>query len=283
MPELTLGVTLAVLGAALLHASWNALIKSGTDTVLDTALLAFAGTVVALPLTLVVPVPAPASWPYIAASTAAHVGYFSTMAGAYRAGDLSHGYPIMRGTAPLLIAAAGWLWLGESLPPSGWVGVLLICGGVLSLVFVKDAAGGGASRAATLWALANAVIIAIYTIADGTGVRLSGSAPGYLVWLFVFMGLPYGLLVLAMRRGELVRHAARHWLKGVGGVAMAGLAYGIALWAMTRAPMAAVAALRETSVIFAAVLGTWLLKEPFGAARLAGTLIVLSGVVALKV
>jgi drug/metabolite transporter (DMT)-like permease len=276
--ELTLGVTLAVLGAALLHASWNALIKAGRDPLLDTALVALAGSVLAVPLLFLVSPPEPASWPYIATSVTVHLGYYTAMAGAYRAGDLSHGYPIMRGTAPLLVAGVSWLWFGEALSPAAWTGVLLICGGVLSL----GMAGGGANRTATAWALVSALIIAIYTLSDGAGVRVSGGAERYLVWLFLFMGLPFGLAVLAVKRGAFLRHAAQHWWRGVAGAILSGLSYGIALWAMTRAPVAIVAALRETSVIFAALLGAWLLKEGHLKARLAGAAAVLAGLIALK-
>jgi drug/metabolite transporter (DMT)-like permease len=276
--ELTLGVTLAVLGAALLHAGWNALIKSGRDPLLDTALVALGGSVVALPLLFLVSLPEPASWPYIAASVAVHLGYYTAVAGAYRAGDLSHAYPIMRGVAPLLVAGVSWLWFGEALSPAAWTGVLLICGGVLSL----GMAGGGANRKATAWALFSALIIAIYTLADGAGVRVSGGAERYVVWLFLFLGLPFGLIVLAVKRGKLVAHARRHWLRGIAGAVLSGLSYGIALWAMTRAPVAIVAALRETSVIFAALLGAWLLKEGHLKERLAGAAAVLAGLIALK-
>lgn len=276
--ELTAGVVLAVLGAALLHAAWNALIKSGREPLLDTALIALAGTVVALPLLALVPPPAPASWPYLAASVAVHLAYYTALAGAYKAGDLSHGYPIMRGTAPLLVAAASVFWFREALSPAAWAGVLLICAGVLSL----GMAGGGASRRATGWALLNALVIAVYTIADGAGVRLAGSAEGYVVWLFLFMGLPFGLAVLAIKRGEFLRHAARYWRRGLAGGVLSGLSYGIALWAMTRAPVAVVAALREISVIFAALIGAWFLKEGHLRERLAGAAVVFAGLVALR-
>jgi len=280
--ELTLGVTLAVLGAALLHAAWNAIIKSGRDPLLDTALVALGGTVVAFPLLFAFGPPEAASWPYIAASVCVHIGYYATLAGAYRAGDLSHGYPIMRGSAPLLVALAASTVFGEALSPAGWCGVVLICAGVLSLAWVKNAAGSGATARATAWALANAAIIAIYTLVDGTGVRASGGAERYIVWLFFFMGLPFGLIVLALRRGKFLRHAAQHWWRGVAGATLSGLSYGIALWAMTRAPVAAVAALRETSVIFGALIGVWLLKEGHLGPRLAGAATVLAGVIALK-
>jgi len=276
--ELTLDVTFAVLGAALLHAAWNALLKSGRDVLLDTALVALAGSVIALPLVFVVAAPEPAAWPYMAASVSVHLGYYTALAGAYRAGDLSHGYPIMRGVAPLLVATAGWLWFGELLSPGAWTGVLLICGGVLSL----GMAGGGASRKATAWALLSALIICVYTISDGAGVRVSGGAGRYVVWLFLFMGLPFGLVVLALKRGAFLRHAARHWWRGIAGATLSGLSYAIALWAMTRAPIATIAALRETSVIFAALIGAWILKEGHVGSRVAGAAAVLAGVIALK-
>jgi len=233
--ELTLGVTLAVLGAALLHASWNALLKSGRDVLLDTALVALGGSALALPLLAVFAPPDRASWPYLAASVLIHIAYYGSLVGAYRAGDLSHGYPIMRGAAPLMVAAGSLAWFGEAPSAATWAGVALICGGVLSLGLTA----GGASRPATAWALANALVISAYTIADATGVRSSGGAERYVVWMFFFMGLPFGLIVLARRRAAFLRHAARHWWRGLLGAALSGISYGIALWAMTRAPVAA--------------------------------------------
>ena len=279
--ELTLPVTLAVLGAALLHASWNAIIKAGGAPQLDTALVALSGTVVALPLALAVEPPAPAAWPYIAATVTVHIGYYVALAASYRVGDLSHAYPIMRGVAPLIVALASALWLGETLSAQTWTGVLLICGGVLSLAFVGRR-GGRNAGATTAWALACAAVIAVYTLIDAAGVRVSGGADRYVIWLFVFLGLPFGLYVLATRRAELLRHARAYWWRGILGAVLSGLSYGIALWAMTRAPVAIVAALRETSVIFAALIGAWLLREGELRARLAGAAAVLAGLVALK-
>jgi drug/metabolite transporter (DMT)-like permease len=234
--------------------------------------------VLALPLLLAFAPPDPASWPYIAASITVHIGYYATLAGAYRAGDLSHGYPIMRGTAPLLVAVGTIGWFGEVLPASGWAGVLLICGGVLSL----GIAGGAANRRATAWALTNASIIAVYTVVDATGVRISGGAERYIVWMFFFMGLPFGLGVLALKRGAFLRHAAQYWWRGLLGAGLSGISYGVALWAMTRAPVATIAALRETSVIFAALIGAWVLKEGQLGPRLGGAAAVLAGAIALK-
>jgi drug/metabolite transporter (DMT)-like permease len=276
-----LEVTLAVLGAALAHATWNAMIKSSRDVLLDLTLVTFLAGAAAAPLLVFVAPPARASWPYIAASVVTHVAYYIALVGAYRAGDLSHGYPIMRGLAPLIVSVCGLAWLGEAPAATVWAGVLLICGGVLSLGLVGF--HWRESRVSTRWAFANAVIIAVYTLIDAAGVRASGSPAGYVLWLFVLDALPFPLMVWMSRKAELVSYARRFWPRGlVGGVLSAG-AYGVALWAMTRAPVAAVAALRETSVIFAALIGAWLLKEGHVARRIVGAVTVAAGVVALKI
>ena len=276
-----LEVTLAVLGAAAAHAAWNAMVKSSRDVLLDMTLVIVGGAVAAAPFLFFVAAPARESWPYLAASVCSHIGYYIALVGAYRAGDLSHGYPIMRGVAPLLVSICALAWLQEAPTPMEWLGVLLICGGVLSL----GLAGfhWRTSRVSTGWALANAVIIATYTLIDAAGVRLSGSPAGYVLWLFVLDALAFPLFIFLLKRNQLAAYAARFWLRGLVGGVLSSLAYGIALWAMTRAPVAAVAALRETSVIFAALLGAWLLKEGHLGRRVAGAATVAAGVIALKI
>jgi drug/metabolite transporter (DMT)-like permease len=281
VPELSLGVTLAVLAAALAHATWNAMIKSGGDVLFDMTLVVFFAGLLTAPFMLVVEVPPPAAWPYIAASMAIHIAYYVALVGAYRAGDLSHGYPIMRGIAPLIVSLCALAWLGETPRPMVWLGVILICGGVLSLGFAGFR--WAQSRVSLGWALANALIIAAYTLVDAAGVRASGKPEIYVVWLFTLDALPFSLLVLWLKRDELVPYARRFWLRGLVGGGLSAAAYGIVLWAMARAPVAAVAALRETSVIFAALIGAWLLKEGHIARRVAGALTVAAGVVALKI
>jgi drug/metabolite transporter (DMT)-like permease len=276
-----LEVTLAVLGAAAAHAAWNAMVKSSRDVLLDLTLVTFLAGVAAAPLLFFVAPPAREAWPYIAASVATHIGYYVALVGAYRAGDLSHGYPIMRGLAPLIVSVCALAWLQEAPTPMEWLGVLLICGGVLSLGLVGF--HWSESRVSTRWALANAVIIAVYTLIDATGVRLSGSPAGYVLWLFVLDALPFPLLVLVLKRNQLVSYAAQFWLRGLVGGVLSSVAYGVALWAMTRAPVAAVAALRETSVIFAALIGAWLLREGHIARRVVGAVTVAAGVIALKI
>lgn len=276
-----LEVTVAVLGAALAHATWNAMIKSSGDVLLDMTLVVFFAGVATAPFLPFVELPAPTVWPYIAASIAIHIGYYVALVGAYRAGDLSHGYPLMRGIAPLIVSLCALAWLGEAPTPLVWVGVVLICGGVLSLGLAGFS--WKESKASTGWALANAVIIAAYTLVDAAGVRTAGKPEIYVVWLFVLDALPFSLLVFFWKKDQLVRYARRFWLRGLVGGGLSAAAYGIVLWAMTRAPVAAVAALRETSVIFAALIGAWLLKEGHLARRIAGAATVAAGVIALKI
>jgi len=285
---LTWPIVAAVLFAALLHASWNALIKSGHDTSLDTALIHVMGCFVAVPLVLWVGLPVPAAWPWIAASLVIHIGYYIALAGAYHHGDLGLTYPIMRGLGPLLVAVilslSGGAIIDEKLPLATLLGVVGISGGVLLVGMSRVA--GGSHRRALQFALLNAAIIATYTIVDGIGVRTSGNALQYVALLFMLDGLPYFLLVMH-GRGKAERPAAwahmrKRWPLALLGTLASLSAYAIALWAMTRAPVAAIAALRETSVLFAALIGTRLLKEPFGARRAAGTLCIVGGVVALR-
>jgi phosphonate utilization associated putative membrane protein len=287
---LSWGVVLAVLFGAVLHAGWNALVKSSGDKELDTALVHFLGAVVALPPLLLVGAPPAAAWPFIAASLVVHIAYYVTLAGAYKHGDLGMTYPIMRGSAPLLVALGSSFVLGEALSPLAWAGVVAVTLGV-ALVGLAHPGEALHHRRALRFALANAVVIMTYTFIDGSGVRTAvaagGSALSYVLLLFVLDGVPYPALVVLKRdaagRRAILDYAKRRWpLAALGGTASIG-SYAIALWAMTRAPVAAVAALRETSVIFAALIGAWLLKEGHIARRIAGAITVAAGVVALKI
>src|SRR6266850_317936 len=255
--EISLPVTLAVLGAALLHAAWNVLVKSGADTELETVNIAIGSGLIAFIAALFLPAPAPASWPWVAGSAVVHILYFVFLAGAYRWGELSYTYPVMRGGGPMLVALVGALVLGEVLPLGATLGLVLICAGIFAF------ASGRHDRRATAFALGNAVVIAAYTLIDGQGARLSAAPLSYTLWFFAANGVViaiYGWL----RRGRAVA------------------AYGIALWAMTRAPIAIVAVLRETSVIFAAVIAAFVLHEKFTRRRLVATGAVLLGLIALK-
>jgi drug/metabolite transporter (DMT)-like permease len=274
--EITLPVTLAVLGAALLHASWNVLVKSGADKELETFNVAIGSGLVALVAALFLPPPARASWPWLAASAVIHILYFVFLAGAYRFGELSYTYPVMRGGGPMIVAVVGALALGEVLPPGPTFGIVLICAGIFAF------ASGKHDRRATAFALSNAVVIAAYTLVDGQGARLSGAPLSYTLWFFIANGVViaiYGWL----RRGRVVAaYFGGTWRKAIVGGSCAVAAYGIALWAMTRAPIALVAVLRETSVIFAALLSAVFLAEKMTRRRLVATGAVMMGLVVLK-
>jgi phosphonate utilization associated putative membrane protein len=279
VPGLSPQVLLAVLVGALLHASWNALVKSSTDKTLDTALIHLLCSFYAIPICLYLGPPGPQVWPYIAASLVVHVAYYFALAGAYRHGDLGLAYPLMRGTAPVLVALSSFLLLDEALTPLAWVGVLCVSSGLLLL-----GAGGAmlAQKKAVAFALSNAVLIAIYTVVDAKGARLSGHVWQYAAMLFALDGWPFALLVLWQRKGVVMPYVRVRWRLAAGGAAASLASYSIALWAMTVAPVALIAALRETSVLFAAILGAWLLKEPWTRPRVLGTLSIVLGVMALR-
>ncbi|MEO8386593.1 MAG: DMT family transporter [Betaproteobacteria bacterium] len=287
---LTLPVTLMVLFGALLHASWNALVKSSSDKSLDTALIHVLGGAVAVPLVLLAGLPPAASFPYLGVSIIIHIGYYIALAGAYRHGDLGMAYPIMRGTAPLLVAIFSGFVIGEYLSAAAWLGIAGISVGVLLLGWSRGMLADHAHRTALTFALSNAVIIAIYTIVDGLGVRAAvhqgGSALQYVATLFLFDGFPYFMFVMwqrkAQQRVDAWAYMRKRWPLALMGTLASLGSYGIALWAMTQAPVATVAALREVSVLFAALLGTLLLKEVFGLRRAVGTLLILGGVAALR-
>jgi phosphonate utilization associated putative membrane protein len=273
-------VAAAVLCGALLHASWNALVKASSDKALDTALIHLIGSFIALPLLLVVGVPGAQSWPFICSSVVIHIAYYVALTGAYKHGELGLTYPLMRGTAPLLVALSASVTLGETLTPLAWAGVLGVSCGVLALGLSRHAMD---SPRAVRFALANAVVIAVYTVVDALGARASGNPLQYVVLLFALDGWPFALMVFARRGGPVVwPYARKRWPIGLLGAAASLGSYGIALWAMTKAPVATVAALRETSVLFAALLGSWFLKEAFTLRRLLGTATIVAGVVALR-
>lgn len=274
--EMTWPVTLAVLGAALLHAGWNVMLKSGADKELETVAIATGSGLVALLLLPLVPLPAAASWPWLAGSALVHILYFACLAGAYRHGELSYTYPIMRGGGPMIVALLGAFVFNEVLPLGNVIGVILICIGILAF------AAGSHDRRATWFALANAVVIAAYTLIDAQGARASGAPVSYTLWFFAANGAVIGAYGVARRGAELPAYLRRHWLRAALGGSCAVVAYGIALWAMTRAPVALVAVLRETSVIFAAVIAYFFLKEKLTRRRVLATGAVMLGLVALK-
>jgi len=274
--ELSLPVTAAVLGAALLHAGWNALLKSSADKQLDTVAISVGAGLVGLAVAPWLPLPARESWPWLAGSTLIHILYFLFLAGAYRWGDLSYAYPIMRGGGPVIVALASAAVFGEVLPLLPSLGVGLVCAGIVAF------AAGHADRRATLFALGNAAVIAAYTLVDAKGARASGSPVAYALWFFVGNAIVIYSWAGARRGVEVPRYLARNWPRLFVGAILTTGSYGVALWAMTQAPVALVAVLRETSVIFAALLGALFLGEKFTRRRLVATGAVMFGLFALK-
>ena len=272
-------VFLLVLFAALLHASWNAIIKSSPNTLLDSITLTIAAAVLAGCVLPFLPLPAPAAWPWLGASVALHVCYFLLLGAVYRHGDLSHVYPLMRGVAPMLVALVGVVWLGESLSAAMWTGIALICAGILLPVLRHPQAL--AARATSL-ALVSALITAAYTLVDGNGTRLSGHSLSYCLWMFLLEAPPLVLAASFTQGGALWVHARRRWRHAAAGAFCVLGSYSIALWAMVSAPIAAVAALRETSVLFAALIGCTLLGEKLGTWRIGGAAVIACGMAMLR-
>jgi drug/metabolite transporter (DMT)-like permease len=281
---MSLAISFAVLAAALMHAGWNAMLKGSSDVLLKTAAIVAAAGLLLLPFVFIVPLPATASWPYLLASIVTHVAYYFFMISAYRIGDLTLAYPVMRGVAPLITAVLGIVFLEEVPAAAGWIGIAAISGGVIVLSWRPGVAASGQHQGRAIgFALANAGVIAGYTIIDGIGARAAGNAWSYIVWLFVLDGIPFTLWILGTRRRPFLAFlAAQPWRSLFAGALSAG-AYAISVWAMTRAPVALVAALRETSVLFAALLGVRVLRERLTAQRWAGIAAVLAGVVAMKI
>jgi drug/metabolite transporter (DMT)-like permease len=286
-------VIAAVLGAALLHATWNALVKGRGgqgDPLLSTVLVVGGGALASALLLPFMAAPAPASWPFIAASSLTQTVYYLLLIEAYRNGDMSHAYPLMRGSAPLLVALLNGFLTGERLSGAQWLAVCVICGGVLAMVLATrtpalqeaERQTGSRQRRATVFALATACVIALYTMIDGAGVRRSGAPAAYTMWIFLLTGAAVTAWALRGHAGALWRlAAARPLLVPLGGVSTLG-SYGIALWAMTLAPVAAIAALRETSILFATAIAALFLRERVGRGRVLAVALIACGAVAMR-
>lgn len=273
---------LAVLLGALLHASWNALVRSSSDRTLDMVLVVCGAAVITACLLPFAPLPAPASWPYLIASGLIHVAYFTLVALSYRHGELSFAYPLMRGSAPVFSAIAAAALLAEWPGTGGWLGVLLICSGVM-LLAADSWRNGQLNRHATLFALTTAGTIVIYTLVDGVGARLSGNAAVYTGWVFLLTAIPLLALFTAINGRRTTVYLQKNWKRGLLGGACTLGSYALALWAMTQAPIALVAALRETSVVFGTIIAATILHEPVSRIRWLAILVVLAGAVAIKI
>ncbi len=276
---LPLSVTLAVLAAAVTHATWNAIAHGIKDQTLAFALIGVGGTAVSVPLVLVAAMPRSASWPYLLASVAIHVFYNLLLMQCYRLGEFSQVYPLARGVSPLVVTILAAVFVHEHLAFLQIAGVIIVSAGLAFLVF----SGRKPGRGAFLAAVGTGLTIAAYTTVDGVGVRLSASPVGYIGWLIMLESLCVPLFALIRRREVLLKQPRRILLSGLAAGALSVLAYGLVLWAQTRGALAPIAALRETSVIFGAIIGTVIFREPFGRTRITATVLVVAGIVLLNV
>lgn len=265
------GIVAIVLSAALLHALWNALVKGAGDKTIMLGMIALGHVVPGAVVVALVPSPGWAIWPYVVVSTVIHWGYYYFLNVAYRLGDLSVMYPIARGLAPVLIALGAQIWIGETLPLLAWAGILCVSGGIM--VLTRGVFTGALPLSGLLAALACAVMVASYSLVDGVGVRLSSNALAYVGWLFM-LEIIVALFIFSTRLERLRAVAPRMILLGFLGGVISGTAYGLVLYAKTLAPLGLVSALRETSVIFAAMIGVlWFGEGPRGNRLVAGVIV----------
>ena len=276
-------VFLAVLFAAACHAGWNALIKVGLDPLSTTTLISLGAGLAALAFVPLVGVPAWAAWPWLIASVLVHLFYFASLIESYRTGDLGQVYPIARGSAPLMTATVTTLFVGEKLSLIGWGGIVALVVGVLLL----SARGGRelamVDRRAIGFAFFTALTVCGYSVVDGIGARLSGNANAYSLSLFV--GIAVAMMPYALFRDgrDVIPAMQRFWRRGLVGGALQLLSYGIAIWGMTVAPIAIVATLRETSVLFGAIIAVVVLKEPLRTARVLAACLIVCGLIMIRV
>jgi drug/metabolite transporter (DMT)-like permease len=253
-----------VISAALLHAGWNAIVKSASDKFLTTIMVAASAAGVSGALLPFLTAPVRASWLYIAVSALLQITYFLLVARTYQISDMSQAYPLMRGTAPLLVAVVTVFRMGDSLSLVACIGIAGICVGIFSI-----AVGSKFNhRKGVYFALLNAIVIAGYTLIDGIGARRSGAPAAYTLWVFLLTGFPLTVWAVTGKRNTFVPYFARHWRMGIAGGIGTTASYGLALWAMTIAPIAVVAALRETSILFGILIAGLVLKEHLGVGRI---------------
>jgi drug/metabolite transporter (DMT)-like permease len=252
---MTLGVLLAVLAAAFLHALWNALIKVGSDKVAAMVVLSVMEVPIGLAVAMSRPWPPVEAWPYVIAAGCTHFAYKFFLTSAYERGDLSRVYPLARGAAPMIVGVVSWIALSDVLSTWEVVGIGVLGAGII--LMARGVFTGGEERRLIPFALGSAVATATYTLIDGLGARVSGDAIAYVGWVFVADGLIFSLGMIAWKGVRVVPPRGRIWAVGTAASAASYGAYAVSVWAMTVAPIALVAALRETSILFAVLIG-WL-------------------------
>lgn len=264
-----------------MHAAWNAIIKDRGDRFFSISTLGVAQGLISLAIAPFVGVPEMAVWGWIAASAALHTGYKLFLIRAYTAGDLGQVYPLARGSAPLLSSLIALIFLHETLGPFLWAGVLVLCAGIALMSF-KGGGVRGLDAKAVFWALGTSLFITGYTIVDAVGARGAASAAAYVVWMFVFDGLAIALVYAGVRQGRIVA-VARELPIGILTAALSLGAYWLIIWAMTKEPIGAVAALRESSILFALAISVFFLKERASGWRIASAAVILAGVTLMRV
>ncbi|MFF7204747.1 MULTISPECIES: DMT family transporter [unclassified Streptomyces] len=276
---MTVLVAVAVLIAAVTHASWNAIAHTVHDQLVGFTLIGGGAAVIGAVLACFTPVPAAGAWPYLVVSALLHIGYQALLMRSFSLGDFGQMYPIARGTAPLVVTVLATVFVGERL--NGWqlAGVVLASAGLVGVALWGFRGKGARPHwPALLAALATGLSIAAYTVVDGVGVRASGSAVGYIAWLMILEGLLIPAYAVHVYRGSLVARMKPYAVRGLLGAALSMAAYGLVLWAQTRAPLAPVAALRESSIIVGAAIGAVFFKERFGAPRIAAAGLMVVGI-----
>ena len=265
-----------------MHAGWNALLKIRLEPLLAVVLINAAAGLIAVPALFWFGLPAPSSYPWLAASAALHTAYNLLLANAYRLADMSLVYPVARGSAPLLTALFSVLLLGEPLTLLGATGIAVLGAGIFVMSMRKPADTAHLDRKALLFAGLTAVMICGYTLADGTGARASGNVYGYIAAMFVLDGGCIMLYALATRGMSGLKPILGFAGPGMAGGTLACLAYAIAIWAMTKAPIPLVAAVRETSVLFGAAIAVIFLKEPLRLNRVVAAVMIVAGLVMIR-
>ncbi|MDJ0828074.1 MAG: EamA family transporter [Rhodobacter sp.] len=274
---MSLGVFLAVLGAAFLHAAWNGLIRLGGNPLGTMLIMTLTQGLVGLAVAVLRPWPATDVWPWLVASGALHSAYKFLLIFAYEHGDLSRVYPIARGAAPAIVLVASLLILAEPMTGGEILGIAVLIAGILTMAQGVFAAGESARLLP--FALGSALATAGYSIVDGVGARISGDAVMYVAWLFVFDAVFFTPVCLGLRGRSVWVPPGRAWAPGVAAALGSYAAYAIAVWAMTRAPIALVTALRETSILFAVLIGWLVFREPMGRGKALAAGLILAGVV----
>ena len=275
-------VLLAVLCAALLHAAWNAVVKAQSDPLIGMAWMSAASGVAAGLALPFVEVPVAAAWPFLLVSTAVHTVYYLWLATAYRHGDFSRVYPIARGGAPLIVTLASLAFLHEDLGDRALVAIGLILLAILGVAWRRAGAPRTLRDRSLLFAGLTAVTISAYTIADGLGGRAAADPIAYAVWLFFLDAWPTIAVISWLRRGRVVRAPRGDIVRSLAGGLLSMLAYGIVIWAMAHAPVAIVAALRESSILFGALIGVFVLRERPGPVRIAAIILLAAAVALLR-